>query len=154
MSGSKAVGIALDDTTLTLRSQIVELLASWARLVVEERQLPAPEDCTVLGLASFLDHHVPWLAEHPAAPDFDHEIAALLYVCSSLRGLAPAARRVSLGACSRLHCTGELYVVIPAAGPGAARSEVVCDNGHALPPQDWLLLARRQQPQSAEGSHG
>ncbi|TSB26772.1 hypothetical protein OG422_04510 [Streptomyces sp. NBC_01525] len=153
VSGSRAVGIALDDSVLTLRSEIIELLASWARLVVEERHLPAPGDCSVMGLAGFLDSHVPWLAEHPAAPDFDYEIAALLDACRSLHGLAPVARRMPLGGCSHPHCTGQLYAVITDAGPGAAPSEVVCDSGHAPPPEDWLLLALRRRP-AVSGKQG
>lgn len=150
VSGSKESGITLDDTVLTLRSQIVELLTSWTRLVVEERRTTAPGDCSVMGLAGFLDDHVPWLAEHPAAPDFDHEIAVLLDVCQGLRGLAPTARRVPLGSCRRPGCAGELYAVMPGADVEKERSEVVCDSGHAVPPRDWLLLAGRLR-QSARG---
>lgn len=146
VSGSRPTGITLDESVLALRSRITELLTSWARLVIEERGVAAPRNCSVPGLAEFLGRHLSWLTEHPAGPDFDREVAALMRSCHTLREETRSARR-ELGGCPEPGCSGTLYAVLgpTESAPGRPGSSVVCDQGHAFAPHDWLLLAGPRQ---------
>ncbi len=146
VSGSRPMGITLDESVLALRSRITELLTSWARLVIEERGVAAPRNRSVPGLAEFLGRHLSWLTEHPAGPDFDREVTALMRSCHSVREETRSARR-ELGGCPEPGCSGTLYAVLrpTESAPGRPGSGVVCDQGHAFAPHDWLLLAGPRQ---------
>ncbi|MEU0671739.1 OvmZ protein [Streptomyces sp. NPDC006172] len=147
VSGSRAtVGIVLDERALTLRTRTAEVMALWARLVVDERAgvRPGSAGRGVTALVRFLGRQLPWLAGHPAGVDFDEELTELLAEFHGLLGPGPA-RRFELGACIRPDCTGTLYGVLPADGGDRVPSHVSCDGGHALPPRQWLLIAGRMR---------
>lgn len=147
VSGTRSVGIRLDDEVLSLRSEIADLLSSWAGLVMAERRSPAAPGEGVPGLLRFLRGQIPWLVEHPAGPDLDAELAAL--VDSSSVVLGPRPDRVSLGTCCRPDCDAPLQATLSGVG-GMAFSRVACDAGHAVPPRDWLLLAAVNRGQQGE----
>ncbi|MFZ4280046.1 OvmZ protein [Streptomyces rhizosphaericola] len=141
VSGTRAVGTVLDERTVAMRTETAEVLASWARLVVEERGARGLRDCDVESLVEFLHGQVEWLAGHPAAVSFDDEVRGLLRRIGSVLGPAPASGR-PLGACVEPGCTGTLLAVAREAGgvsPGPDR--VTCDAGHTLPPRQWLAVA-------------
>ncbi len=140
VSGTQSVGIRLDEETLTLRSQVTDLLCSWAGLVVSERRLPASVGREVPALLHFLSGHVRWLAEHPAAQDLDAELSALLD--SSRARLEPQSYEVSLGVCCHPGCTAGLQATLSGTGH-TVYSRVACDAGHTVPPKEWLLLSGR-----------
>ncbi|MER7836490.1 OvmZ protein [Streptomyces sp. NPDC096040] len=145
VSGSRAtVGIVLDEQALTLRTRTTEVMALWARLVVDERAgtRPGSTERGVAALVRFLRRQLPWLAGHPAGVDFDEELTELLAEFRGLLGPGPA-RRLELGPCTRPGCAGTLYGVLPADGGDRVPSQVSCDGGHLLPPRQWLLVAGR-----------
>ncbi|MEU9384016.1 OvmZ protein [Streptomyces sp. NPDC048279] len=145
VSGSRAtVGIVLDERALALRTRTAEVMALWARLVVDERTGIRPADRGVGALVRFLRRQLSWLAGHPAGPDFDEELAELLGELRALLGPGPA-RRLALGPCTRPECGGTLYGVLPADGGDRVPNHVACDDGHALPPRQWLLVADRMR---------
>ncbi|MFC7310676.1 OvmZ protein [Streptomyces monticola] len=148
VSGSRARGIVLDDRAMTVRAELAEVLASWARLVVDERQVPGPGGPGVVALVRFLGRHLDWLAAHPAAADLGEELARLLQSFDTLIG-SGAMRRIPLGDCPRQDCTGTLYGVPATAGRDAAPGRVTCESGHLLPPQHWLLAADRMRCSTA-----
>lgn len=141
VSGSRSVGIALDERTVEIRTEAVDVLASWARLVVEEHGAKGLRGGDVGSLVSFLRDEVEWIAEHPAAVSFDEEVRQLLQRLGALFGPAPV-RGLPLGPCVEPGCTGTLVAVVSGAGGSAATpGHVSCDAGHTLPPRQWLAVA-------------
>jgi hypothetical protein len=146
VSGSRgAVGIVLDERAVTLRTRLTEVLALWARLVVDERKggAPRPAERGTRALVPFLRRQLTWLAGHPAGVDFDEELIELRSEFGALFGPGPV-RTFPLGACVEPGCAGTLHGVLPAGGERVP-SHVTCDAGHALPPRRWLLLADRMK---------
>ncbi|MFJ3929348.1 OvmZ protein [Streptomyces sp. NPDC090029] len=141
VSGTRSVGMVLDERTVELRTEAADVLASWARLVVEERGVKGLQGCGVESLVPFLREEVDWIAGHHAAVAFDEEVRDLLQRLGALFGPAPV-RGVALGACVEPECTGTLRAVGREAGePAAAPGRISCDAGHALPPTQWLMVA-------------
>lgn len=143
VSGSRSVGIVLDDETVAVRSAIRSVLQSWARLVADERGVPGAGDTEVRGLLRFLVCHLDWLCGHPAAQDLADEVAELLASAGVPAGPAPQAS-APLGPCSQPGCGGTLRGPATAAGDALpAADQVRCEHGHAIPPRQWFLLAER-----------
>lgn len=141
VSGSRSVGMVLDERTVEMRTETADVLASWARLVVEERGAKGLQGCDVGSLVSFLRDEVDWIAGHPAAVSFDEEVRQLLQRLGALFGPAPV-RGFPLGACVELECTGTILAMVDGAGGSAATPDhVSCDAGHTLPPHQWLTVA-------------
>jgi len=155
VSGSRTVGIVLDDRTVAVRSEMTTMLVSWARLVIDERGLTSDDLRDVRSLLCFLARHLDWLARHPAASDFADEVARLVESAGELGGPGPV-RLIALGGCLRPGCAGTLHAVIPAPGAAdrSAPHQVSCDAGHALPPRQWLLLADRLNSADSADSSG
>ncbi|MTE21011.1 OvmZ protein [Streptomyces sp. TRM43335] len=145
VSGSRSVGIVLDDRAVSARSRTTELLASWARMVVDERGVLGPGASEVATLVRFLREHLDWLATHPAAADFDEEMADLLECVTSALEPNPT-RHLALGDCPRPDCGGALRGVLHAVDDDHAPGLVVCESGHRLPPRQWLEIADRLRP--------
>ncbi|MBV7699851.1 hypothetical protein KWI83_30895 [Streptomyces sp. TRM70350] len=145
VSGSRStVGIVLDDGAVALRAQVTDVLAQWARLVVDERRDRTPRplrEPRLDGLVRFLQEQLPWLAGHPAAIDFDEEVTELLTAFGKLFGPGQV-RRFPLGSCLEPGCDGMLFGVMSTGG-GRVPSHVTCDAGHALPPHQWMRVADR-----------
>ena len=157
VSGSRAaVGIVLDEKLMALRSEMTEVLASWAGLVVTECAAPGRSrprvEREVGSLVRFLDRHLEWLAAHLAAAEFEEEVALLLE--SSARMFGPPVRRLPVGDYPRPGCASTLHAVLRKADDHESPpSHVACESGHLLPPRQWLLIAGRlRQCASAAGS--
>lgn len=144
VSGSRPIGIVLDDRTVAVRSEMTTTLASWARMIIDERGLTSRDQRDVRSLLCFLARHLDWLARHPAAADFADEVTRLVESAGELGGPGPV-RLIALGHCLRAGCAGTLHAVIPAPGSTDRTTphQVSCDTGHSLPPRQWLLLADR-----------
>lgn len=150
VSGSRStVGIVLDDGAVALRAHVADVLAQWARLVVDESRdrAPRPREPRADSLVRFLQQQLPWLADHPAVVDFDEEVAELLTAFGTLFGPGQV-RRFPLGSCLEPGCDGALHGVMSAAG-GRVPSHVTCDAGHALPPHQWMRVADRLKGEAA-----
>lgn len=134
-------GISLNDAAVATRTEMLTVLASWAGLVVDERNVPRPLRRDVHALTSFLLTQLDWLAQHAAAGELAAEIAAL--VRSAEDTISPdTAVRVELGPCNRSGCAGVVSVVV--GGDDEPTPNLMsCDSGHALPPQQWLMLKHR-----------
>jgi hypothetical protein len=134
-------GISLNDSAVAIRTEMMTVLASWAGLVVDERDVPRPLRRDVHALTDFLVLHLDWLALHPAAGELAAEIATL--VRSAEDTISPdTAVRVELGPCNRSGCDGVVSVVV-GGDVEPTPNLMSCDGGHALPPQQWLMLKHR-----------
>lgn len=75
VTGTRDVGINLNAAAVDARRDIRSRLASWARLVVEDRDVNPPA-ATLIGCAAFLLRHHDWLVAQMFADEYADEIAA------------------------------------------------------------------------------
>ena len=125
---------------MSVRTDILDILSSWCKLVADERAIPAPGARDARELAVFLDGHVNFLVRHAAVGDFAAEV----------RELAKTARAVventggdprQLGPCDREGCGHMVYVTNLDSGGHKVR----CAAGHVWPPREWLALSLRMR---------
>jgi hypothetical protein len=141
VSGWRPSGIVLDDAAVTVRADMVAVLASWAGLIASERGVPAPRQQREIGrLVAFLTEHLDWLSAHLAAGDFAGEVADLTRAAQNV--ISPdTAMYVKLGPCEQPGCGKPVFVRIGAADQ-ALPDQVSCEAGHGVPPERWLLRSR------------
>jgi hypothetical protein len=117
---------------------MMTVLASWAGLVVEERDVFRSPERDVLVLAEFLGAHLDWLAEHFAAADLAAEIETLVRAAEDTISPDPGVR-VELGRCDEAGCGAVVSATLRGRG-GIAPQVIRCDGGHVWPPKRWLIL--------------
>ncbi|MFI6347978.1 OvmZ protein [Streptomyces sp. NPDC050560] len=154
ITGTRNIGIALRQAILDVRDATLQVLASWADLVVQERATDDRPARNVPALAEFLSHHLPWLAEHPAADSLLDELDALTADAHRVIDTPEPADTV-LGPCVIPGCDGTIIApATPDTGTGPPAPRVHCDAGHTWSPQQWLLLSRRIQPGNSPRTTG
>lgn len=142
VSGRFVKDTQLNDTAVSVRSDIVAILASWAGLVTTERAVARPVRRDVATLAAFVGAHVDWLLAHPAATDFVDEVTTLAK--SARRAAQPGARiHLELGQCVRPGCESVLFATTHGDGGSALTGHVSCESGHVWKAHQWLPLADR-----------
>ncbi|WP_328720671.1 hypothetical protein OHT52_15120 [Streptomyces sp. NBC_00247] len=146
VSGSRSVGLELNEEVCAVRAAMLGVLASWAGAVTGPGTGPAP-DRAVAPLVAFLLRHMDLLVRHPAAGDLAEEIGGL--VADARRVLQPpGTRRIALGSCPRAGCAS--VVEASASGlDGAPSDDVRCRSGHIWPERELLAL---RQALSAGGT--
>ena len=137
--GSRSHGIALQEDTLRVRSDIVRTLSSWICLLVDERSLQRPASLEPERLVETLLNHLSWLLAHPAGADFVEELLGVSRRAHRVLNRAGGSR-MELGACTHAGCGAALEFLEPELG--GVRSEIRCISGHRWPPDKWLHLAR------------
>lgn len=141
VSGHRPRGIVLRDSVVSVRSEILGVLAAWCALVTAERGVLAPDAMDIRKLVGFLAIHLHWLCQHPAAPDFADELTDLTDAANE--AMRPETGfRVAVGACLRPDCDRTVYA--EAHKEGDEPYEVSCEAGHVWAPEHWLLLRGRQ----------
>ena len=135
VSGHRPHGIVLRDAVVSIRSDILGVLASWCGLVAGERGVPGPDELSIPRLSTFVLIHFGWLTAHPAGADFTDELAALADRARAVLTPEPAAE-MSLGPCPRPGCGWTLRA------EGHPPKWIRCEAGHEWPPSQWLQLMR------------
>jgi hypothetical protein len=150
VSGRRPRGIELNEAVVTVRSDILGVLASWCGLVSVERTVPGPDELGIRQLTRFLTIHLNWLTEHPSAPDLVDEVMEIATSAQEL--LRPrTGRPLTLGQCARPGCAELVRAEGYADGEPSYR--LSCAAGHAWAPDEWLLLwgnKRNPFPEGAE----
>jgi hypothetical protein len=145
VSGSRPHGIVLRDAVVTVRSDILGVLASWCGLVTTERGVAGPDELSIRRLTSFVQVHLTWLVAHPAAADFADELGDLADAAREV--LAPDTDvEFDLGPCPRPGCAWTVRA------EGHPPRRIRCDAGHEWPPEQWLLLLGRLDEHHADGA--
>lgn len=146
---SRLGGLSLREEAVTVRTDIMTLLASWSGFVVEETKVSPPGRRAVAELATFLDDHLDWLLAHSAALDFVDEIDDV--ALAARRAARPDnVLHIELGSCIKAGCDSPIAATTVTAD-GASPGTVECEAGHVFPPHQWLLVAhRRQQLRNSE----
>lgn len=141
VSGHRPHGIVLRHTVVSVRSEILGVLAAWCGLVKTERDVPGPDELAIRKLVGFLGIHLHWLCQHPAAPDLVDELTDLSAAVSA--ALRPETGfRVAVGTCLHQECGRTVYA--EAHHEGAEPYEVACEAGHVWAPEHWLSLRGKQ----------
>ncbi len=149
VSGHRPRGIALNEAVVTIRSDILGVLASWCALVANERGVTGPDELSIRRLTTFLSIHLNWLTEHPSAPDLVDELVELSRTASE--ALRPSAgHSLELGRCARPGC--DRAVRAEGHAEGEPPYQVSCDAGHVWTPDQWLLLWGGSRRPSTEGA--
>jgi hypothetical protein len=133
-----------NEEAVEIRKDIHEALLSWARVAVERLGAPVPES-SVGGLAAFLVSQLDRLTGFTAAPEFAAEVAGLRLRAEQVAEGAAVPRSHDLGPCVETACAGRLTAT-PSPGRSAA-SKIVCDQGHAWQPREWLMLSQQLDEQ-------
>ncbi|SFW78349.1 hypothetical protein [Amycolatopsis australiensis] len=142
VSGRFVKDAQLNDTAVSVRSDMVAILASWAGLVTAERAVTRPARRDVATLASFVAAHLDWLLAHPAAADFVDEVTTLAR--AARQAAQPGARiHLELGQCVRPGCESALFATTHGDGGTSLTGHVRCESGHVWKAHQWLPLADR-----------
>ncbi|MFD3520281.1 hypothetical protein [Streptomyces sp. NPDC058653] len=140
----------LNDSAIETRSNISEVLASWASTVVEEKGIPAPGP-SVGSLTGFLVRQLTWLGGHVAAVLFADETENLVTEARRTLDPAPDARLVTLGLCVEPGCSEILSAAEPGQRISASRG-ISCTAGHSWQAHEWFLLQSRIEQKGEVGT--
>lgn len=133
VSGRRPGGIVLRDAVVSIRSDILGVLASWCGLVTSERGVSGPDELSIPRLSTFVLIHFGWLTAHSAGPDFADELTLLADRAREVLQPEPRAE-MDLGPCTHPGCGWTVRA------EGHPPTRVRCDAGHEWPPEKWLLL--------------
>lgn len=140
--GRVATDLSLNQTAVSVRSDIVVILASWAGLIASERGVARPARRDVGVLAAFVTVHLDWLLTHPAAADFAEEVTALAK--AARRAAQPGDRiHLELGQCIRPGCESMMFATTHGDGGISLTGLVRCESGHVWKAHQWLPLAHQ-----------
>ncbi len=143
--GGPAAGIALNEAAVKARETVQAVLASWCRMIAEERGLTPPA-AHMTALGAYVRLHREWLAGHGAAADACGEIRGLVTLARPIARPDRAAITRSLGHCPMLvdgePCSGMIQGVMRRPDSLTA-SAVTCDKdrSHAWDSTQWIELA-------------
>lgn len=135
--GGHRPGGVVRDAVVSVRSDILGVLAAWSGVVTVERGVAGPDELAIRKLVGFLAIHVHWLCCHARAADFADEVTGLADAVNE--AMRPdAGFRVAEGTCPHPDCDQTVYA--EAHREGAEPYEVSCEAGHVWAPRHWLAL--------------
>jgi len=144
---SRDPGLNLDHRVVQCRSDIRNVLSTWSRHVVEERQVHPPTD-RLSPMALFLAGHVTWLLSQTYGPAFCLDMTGPWETGRML--IQPNTSRVfQVGPCPE--CTGTLIAILR-PHDSLLPHEIVCDSSptddagkllHSWTADRWLTLGRQ-----------
>jgi hypothetical protein len=149
--------ITLNDAAADARTAIRATLASWCRMVSEERGITLPAD-SIRSMGAYIVKHADWLAAHPAADDAVAELHDLAHGQARRIAYPGGGRRFPIelpdgtyARCPEKTAVDELETMEPCPGTlwtilrrdsSLLPSEMVCnhDEAHRWPTSRWLKL--------------
>lgn len=169
-SGTPTRGATLNDRAAEARTTVRAVLASWCRLISEERGIRLPSrlrveelplgfigppairphvDDTPNAMGAYLSKHADWLAAHPAAGECSDELADLIRMAHPI-AYPTGARVFEVGPCVELDCAGTVKAILRRVD-ALLPSSIVCDTdpAHAWPADQWLTLGRKLRTKEA-----
>lgn len=141
VTGHRPHGIVRDGD-VSVRLDILGVLAAWSNLVTAERAVTGPDEFAVRKLVGFLAIHVHWLCGHPGAADFADEVTGLADAADEAVR-SETGFRVAAGDCPHPGCDRTVYA--EAHRQGAEPYEVSCEAGHVWAPRHWLALRGKRE---------
>jgi hypothetical protein len=142
-------GLSVDEAAVNLRQQITGTVASWCRVVAEDRGLTPPDSVDISRTAPWLTTHVDWCAAHRWV---DEMLVELRQITGRAVGITDIpARRVELGEQCLTHADGErcegIVTLIVWGVEWFARCPTCGIDQDAIP---YIRIARRGQWVTAE----
>ncbi|HYQ70245.1 hypothetical protein [Actinophytocola sp.] len=130
-------GAILCEPAISVRAEVLAVLASWCGRVMGERRVGGPAESDIRRFVGFLGIHLHWLCRHPAAPDLVDDLAYLsASVSAAMR--PDTGFRAAVGSCPHPAC--ERPVHAEAYLEGAEPYEVACEAGHVWAPERWHAM--------------
>lgn len=151
ITGGRHYTIPYNSAVASARSEIMGVLASWAELVVSERQIDAIPRRTASALTSFLLRHLDWLTAHAAACDFAEEVSNAAQSARNSIQARPSGFEV--GPCVRPGCDNKIYVAAREVG-NRVLHQLRCSAGHTWEAHEWLLLAHELEASQSAARKG
>lgn len=157
-SGTPNRGIAIDERAVEMRSEIKEMLRSWAAMIAEERGWEPPDD-EVRPIAEFVARDPSWLAAHGAAADASSEFRDLVRRAYSV-AYPSGARRWQIKRDGQTvpcpesteegPCPGTLWALLRRTD-SLLPSVLQCDvaDEHSISASRWLTLGRELRRKEA-----
>ena len=145
VSGHRPRGIVLRDAVVSIRSDILGVLAAWCGLVMSERGVPGPDELSIPHLSTFVLIHFGWLTAHPAGAEFTDELVTLADQARAVLTPEPPPAK-SLGPCPHHGCGW------PLRAEGQPPTLIRCEAGHEWPPAQWLLVRDGGLDSTVEGA--
>ena len=143
---SRDPGLNLDHRVVCCRSDMRNTTTTWARVVIEERQVTAPQD-TIGHVCAFLSAHLDWSLRQPWGHQHALDLIGVWETGRSLLDPNPV-RRFAVGPCPE--CDGTLIAHIRPVD-SLLPAEILCDASpvedgfltHAWTADKWLTLGRK-----------
>ncbi|WAX82242.1 hypothetical protein [Streptomyces sp. KMM 9044] len=135
----------IDISVLDVRHNILAILESWSRMVVERIGTTAPHR-TVPHLARFLTLHLQWLIAQPSTVDFADEIESLVVELRRTIDPDPSVVRGVARKCVVEDCSGTISAS-PRSGGNTGSSSITCSSGHSWEVREWLSLRKLMERQ-------
>ena len=143
---SRDPGLNLDHRVVCCRSDMRNTTSTWARVVIEERQVTAPQD-DIGHVCAFLSAHLDWSLRQPWGHQHALDLIGVWETGRSLLDPNPV-RRFAVGPCPE--CSGMLIAYLRPQD-SLLPHEVVCDISpvedgfptHAWTADKWLTLGRK-----------
>lgn len=140
-------GLNLDHRVVACRSDMRNTTSTWARVVIEERQVTAPQD-DIGHICAFLSAHLDWSLRQPWGHQHALDLIGVWETSRSLLDPNPV-RRFAVGPCPE-YCSGTLIAYLRPQD-SLLPHEVVCDQSpvedgfptHAWTADKWLTLGRK-----------
>jgi hypothetical protein len=124
-------GIIPNEKAMETRTELRHTLASWCKLIGEERGHHLPPN-TLLAMGAYIAANAEWLSASDYAGDCSDELNSLQR--RAWNTAYPSGARVfDIGPCPASGCSSTIRVVLRAAD-SVVPSELVCDN---TPPHRW-----------------
>lgn len=128
----------LNMSVLDARFNILTVLDSWAKFVVEKLGVAAPTR-SVPHLSRFLLRHLEWLAGQPPAADFVDEIHGLGVELLHTIDPGPGERHGPGRQCVVDHCTGTISTSAQRTS-NTGKKVIQCSSGHSWEMHEWIML--------------
>lgn len=144
-----------NEAAVWARAHIRHTLASWCRLISEDRGLSLPDD-DVYAMARYIGRHAQWLAAQSFADEVCVELRELAFGRGRAVAYPSGGRSYPLQGpdgpvlCPGEECSGALWAVLRTAD-SKVPSELVCsvNDEHRLPSTQWLAYGQRLHEEAA-----
>jgi hypothetical protein len=141
-------GLNLNHRVVACRSDMRNVTTTWARVVIEERQVHAPAD-TIGHVCAFLSAHLGWSLRQPWGHQHALDLIGVWETGRSLLDPNPV-RVFEVGQCPEDDCTGTLIAYLRPQD-SLLPAEILCDSSpvedghltHAWTADKWLTLGRK-----------
>lgn len=138
VSFSRDPGLRLNFRVIAARASILDKLALWSKLIVDERNRSAPSE-SVIAMAEFIADNATWLAAHDLAGSCADELREAAWGAPWRLAHPDGTQVRDVGECP--WCSGRLRAILRRAD-AIAPSEVRCslNDQHRWYPHQWSAL--------------